>query len=122
MFPPGRLRLATTPNPTGSAPRLKTMGIVVVAALAASTAGAPPPETITLTCWRNGAADAALRNPITGIAGCCARAASGHAAAPPRSVMNWRRLRAGMGFQPSTEKFAGPWVNPDQPSLQHSTA
>ena len=23
--------------------------------------------------------DAALRNPITGIAGCCARAASGHA-------------------------------------------
>ena len=32
------------------------------------------------------------RNPITGIAGCCARAASGHAAAaPPRSVMNSRR-------------------------------
>ena len=30
------------------------------------------------------------RNPITGIAGCCARAASGHAAAaPPRSVMKW---------------------------------
>ena len=35
---------------------------------------------------------ATLRNPITGIAGCCARAASGHAAAaPPRSVMNSRR-------------------------------
>ena len=33
--------------------------------------------------------DAGLRNPITGIAGCCARAASGHAAAaPPSSVMN----------------------------------
>ena len=32
------------------------------------------------------------RNPITGIAGCCARAASGHAtAAPPSSVMNSRR-------------------------------
>jgi hypothetical protein len=31
-------------------------------------------------------------NPITGIAGCCARAARGHvAAAPPRSVMNSRR-------------------------------
>jgi hypothetical protein len=30
---------------------------------------------------------------ITGIAGCCALAASGHAAAaPPRSVMNSRRL------------------------------
>jgi hypothetical protein len=27
----------------------------------------------------------AVRNPITGIAGCCARAASGHAAAPPPS-------------------------------------
>jgi hypothetical protein len=36
--------------------------------------------------------DAPLRNPITGIAGCCARAASGHAAAPPSSVMNSRRL------------------------------
>src|SRR5262249_28464919 len=34
-----------------------------------------------------------LRKPITGIAGCCARAASGHAtAAPPTSVMNWRLL------------------------------
>ena len=37
--------------------------------------------------------DAVLRrNPITGIAGCCARAAIGHAAAaPPSSVMNSRR-------------------------------
>ena len=36
--------------------------------------------------------DVRLRNPITGIAGCCARAASGHvAAAPPSSVMNFRR-------------------------------
>jgi hypothetical protein len=34
-----------------------------------------------------------LRKPITGVAGCCARAASGHAtAAPPTSVMNSRRL------------------------------
>ena len=34
----------------------------------------------------------APRNPITGIAVCCARAASGHAAAaPPSSVMNSRR-------------------------------
>jgi hypothetical protein len=34
-----------------------------------------------------------LRNPITGIAGCCARAASGHtAAAPPMSEMNVRRF------------------------------
>jgi len=35
----------------------------------------------------------ALRKPITGIASCCARAASGYAiAAPPRSVMKSRRL------------------------------
>src|SRR5262249_28545534 len=32
------------------------------------------------------------RKPITGIADCCARAASGHAAAQPRSVMNARRF------------------------------
>ena len=39
------------------------------------------------------AADVPSRYPITGIAGCCARAASGHAAAaPPRSVMNSRRF------------------------------
>ena len=38
--------------------------------------------------------DRVLRNPITGIAGCCARAASGHAAAVPISVMNSRRLIA----------------------------
>src|SRR5215475_11318742 len=34
-----------------------------------------------------------LRNPITGIAACCARAVSGHAAvAPPIKAMNERRL------------------------------
>ena len=37
------------------------------------------------------------RIPITGIAGCRACAASGHAAAPPSSVMNSRRLMPGMG-------------------------
>jgi hypothetical protein len=34
-----------------------------------------------------------LRNPITGIAGCCAHAVSGQAAAPPASAMNSRRLK-----------------------------
>ena len=34
-LPPGRARLATRPSLTGSSPTLKTMGIVVVAALAA---------------------------------------------------------------------------------------
>ena len=49
--------------------------------------------------WRNAArrcsvpsGDVLRRNPITGIAGCCARAASGHAAAPPKSAINSRRL------------------------------
>src|SRR5262245_56401529 len=36
MLPPGRFRLATRPSWTGSKPMLKTIGIVVVAALAAS--------------------------------------------------------------------------------------
>ena len=38
-LPPGRARLATRPSLTGSSPTTKTMGIVVVAALAASAAG-----------------------------------------------------------------------------------
>src|SRR5262245_55694644 len=45
--------------------------------------------------------DVLLRNPITGIVGCCARAASGHAAAaPPSSVMNSRRLMSNMSLSP----------------------
>jgi hypothetical protein len=32
-----------------------------------------------------------LTNPTSGIAGCWARVASGHAAAPPSSVINSRR-------------------------------
>ena len=32
-----------------------------------------------------------LSHPITGIAACCARAATGHAAAPPTSATNSRR-------------------------------
>jgi hypothetical protein len=40
------------------------------------------------------AADPFILFPIAGIAACCARAASGHAAAPPSRVMNWRRLRS----------------------------
>jgi uncharacterized protein YchJ len=38
--------------------------------------------------------DEAPRNPITGMARCCARAASGHAAAAlPRKVMKSRRFK-----------------------------
>src|SRR5438132_550434 len=51
-LPPGRLKLATRPSWTGSAPvRLKTMGTVVLAALATSAGGGPPRATITAT-WK----------------------------------------------------------------------
>jgi len=36
--------------------------------------------------------DATLRKPTTGIPGCCARAASGQAATPPKALMKSRRL------------------------------
>jgi hypothetical protein len=46
--------------------------------------------------------DALLRNPITGIAGCCARAVSGNdAAAPPNTNINSRRLIADMKTLPT---------------------
>ena len=136
-LPPGLFRLATSPSRTGSAPIRNTIGIVAVACLAASAAGAPPVVKIAVT-WRRArsrassgnrslwsspqrnskatflpsrkpasrkpsrkdvtrcaslSGDPTARKPITGPAGCCARAASGHAAAaPPSSVMNSRRL------------------------------
>ena len=50
--------------------------------------------------------DVGLRNPITGIAGCCARAASGHAAAaPPSRLTNSRRLMPGMGSLPGAAAY-----------------
>src|SRR5258708_39999965 len=44
--------------------------------------------------WTTDSAGEGLRNPTTGIAGCCARAAKGDeaAVAPPSSVMNSRRF------------------------------
>jgi len=45
---------------------------------------------VTMGAYPSG--DAPCRNPITGIVGCCARAASGHAApAPPSVAKNFRR-------------------------------
>jgi hypothetical protein len=38
-------------------------------------------------------------SPMTGPARCCAPAATGHAAALPSSVMNWRRLMWDMDLQ-----------------------
>jgi hypothetical protein len=48
-FPPGRLRLVTRPTLTGSAPLVKTMGIVAVAALAANAELLPPTAAMTST-------------------------------------------------------------------------
>src|SRR5436309_179403 len=52
--------------------------------------------------WRaEPSSDRLLTNPTTGIAGCCARVASGQAtAAPPSSVMNSRRLMTDMDLAP----------------------
>lgn len=52
MLLPGRLRLATRPNLIGSPPISKTIGIVVVADLAAEAEVMPPIEMITVTSRR----------------------------------------------------------------------
>src|SRR5215831_18502298 len=49
-FPPGRLRLAIRPSFTASEPPAKTIGIVEVAAFAASVDTSPPIAAITATC------------------------------------------------------------------------
>ena len=54
-FRPGRPRLVTSPRVTGSPAPTMTMGIVVVACLAARAAGAPP-VTITSTLSRTSSA------------------------------------------------------------------
>jgi hypothetical protein len=55
MFPPGRARLATSPRPRGSPLCPMTMGIVVVACLAARV-GSTPAATITSTLRRTSSA------------------------------------------------------------------
>jgi hypothetical protein len=49
---PGRATLSTRPSLTGSSPTTKTMGSVVVAALAANAEVGPPVAAITATCRR----------------------------------------------------------------------
>ena len=51
-LPPGRLRLGTRPRATGSLPAAKTIGMTLVAALAARAASVLPGVAITLTCRR----------------------------------------------------------------------
>lgn len=49
-LPPGRFRLATSPAATGSVPVANTIGIFVVAALAANAPRVVPSAVITVTC------------------------------------------------------------------------
>src|SRR5215831_13130945 len=58
-LPPGRLRLATMPDSTGSPPVVNTMGIVAVAALADSAELSPPTAAITATRRRTSSAASA---------------------------------------------------------------
>ena len=48
-FPPGRARLATRPDFTGSPPPVNTIGMVEVAALATTAGCTPPVATMTAT-------------------------------------------------------------------------
>src|SRR5215471_20899664 len=48
-LPPGRLKLATSPSLTGSAPPEKTIGMAEVADFDATAASKPPAATITAT-------------------------------------------------------------------------
>src|SRR5215813_2439549 len=61
IFPPGRARLVTDPWATGSTSPAMTMGIVLVASLAARVAPPPPPVTITSTFNRTNSAARAER-------------------------------------------------------------
>ena len=81
-LPPGRFKLATSPASTGSAAVRKTIGIVLVAALAATIAGVLPGVAITVTLRRNKVSDYACEctglpmplgggSSITAMDGCC---------------------------------------------------
>ena len=48
-LPPGRLKLGTSPNATGSAPTMNTTGMVLVVDVAASALTFPPVAAITFT-------------------------------------------------------------------------
>src|SRR5262245_1331238 len=70
----------------------------------------PSTYPVSLRPWRNAlnglakrSGDELPRNPITGMPGCCARAASGHTtAAPPRKLKKSRRLT----FTPKAQRRA----------------
>ena len=103
MFPPGRARLVTNPEPTGSESCAMTMGIVEVASLAARVAVGPP-VTITSTLRRTSSAasagrrsgfPSARRHSTTSFFPRHTQARAGHAGIPrcgPRQRKWWQQL------------------------------
>src|SRR6476659_10596643 len=67
---------------------------------------------------------AAPSNPMVGnLLGCCARAASGHAAtAPPNRLTNSRRLMPGMGSLPGAAAYHSRSEPPSAGGLTHQGA
>ena len=64
-LPPGRARLEISPTLTRSPPAVKTTGMLVVAAFAASAVRVPPVETMRSTfCPTNSAANSGRRSVL----------------------------------------------------------
>src|SRR5262249_43947592 len=79
-------------------------------------------------CASGSSAAKAMSTPMRRMrSACCARAASGHAAAAPSSVMNPRRLMSGIRIpprglphaQPTTHGLARPWSRPKLVCIEH---
>ena len=64
MFPPGCARLVTSPSPTASALAAMTMGIVLVASLAAQVATEAPVTMISTLSWMSSATSTERRSTL----------------------------------------------------------
>jgi len=92
-LPPGRAKLETRPSLTGSSPELKTMGIVVVAALAAN-AGGGLNATITATRLRTSSAASAGSWSVR-VSAQRYSIATVSFSTKPDSLRPWRNVRRG---------------------------
>src|SRR5262245_31846334 len=85
-----RIRSATNAGSCSYRPSAQRSSIATLRPSTSPNSLSPSRNALTRCAYRLG--DSLLRNPITGIAACCACAADGHTAAPATSVMNSRRL------------------------------
>src|ERR1041384_3497308 len=96
IWPPGLARLATKPSPIGSETCAKTIGMDLVARHRAIDAGVLEVKITSgaiLTRYSGPPSELIVSPPIRRLrSGCCARAASGQATAPPSKVTKSRRL------------------------------